>query len=88
MATLPLYVGYVVLFRSVMTIGAALDRENYGVSGPGGLLIAGILGLIFSFILLWDPGFAGLTLVVWTAIALITAGFYSILFSFRLKELS
>lgn len=83
--TLPLYVGFVVLFRSITTIGVSLDRENYG-AGNGGLLWLGILGVFFSFILLWNPAFAGLSLVVWTAIALITAGIYSIYFSFQLKK--
>jgi len=86
--TLPLYIGYAVLFRSIMTIGISLDSENYGMAGSGGLLAAGILGVIFAFILLWNPGFAGLSLVIYTAAALITAGFYSIAFSLRLKKLS
>lgn len=86
--TLPLYIGFVVLFRSMMAIGAAMDIENYGISAPGGLLGLGILGVFFSFILLWNPGFAGLSLVVWTAIALLIAGFYSIVFSLKLRKFS
>jgi uncharacterized membrane protein HdeD (DUF308 family) len=86
--TLPLYIGFVVLFRSFSAIGISLDSENYGVPGKGSLLALGILGVLFSFILLWDPAFAGLSLVVWTAIALITAGIYSIYFSILLKKLA
>jgi uncharacterized membrane protein HdeD (DUF308 family) len=86
--TLPLYVGFVVLFRSITTIGVSLDTENYGTPGKGSLLALGILGVFFSFILLWNPAFAGLSLVIWTAIALITAGIYSIYFSFLLKKLA
>lgn len=88
MTTLPIYVGFVVLFRSSLIIGASLDAENYGKSGSGSLLLLGILGLFFAFILLWNPGFAGLSLVVWTAIALITAGIYGIYFSLLLKKFS
>jgi uncharacterized membrane protein HdeD (DUF308 family) len=86
--TLPLYVGFVVLFRSITTIGVSLDTENYGTPGKGSLLALGILGVFFSFILLWNPAFAGLSLVIWTAIALITAGLYSIYFSILLKKLA
>jgi uncharacterized membrane protein HdeD (DUF308 family) len=86
--TLPLYVGFVVFFRSITTIGVSLDRENYGIPGTGSLLWLGILGVLFSFILLWNPAFAGLSLIIWTAIALITAGIYSIYFSFLLKKLA
>ena len=86
--TLPLFVGFVVLFRSITTIGISLDSGNFGIPGSGSLLWLGILGVLFSFILLWNPAFAGLSLVVWTAIALITAGIYSIYFSFLLKKLA
>lgn len=88
MTTLPIYIGFVVLFRSSLIIGAALDSENYGISGSGSLLLLGILGMLFAFILLWNPTFAGLSLVAWTAIALITAGAYGIYFSLLLKKLS
>jgi uncharacterized membrane protein HdeD (DUF308 family) len=86
--TLPLFVGFIVLFRSVTTIGISLDSENFGIPGSGSLLWLGILGVLFAFILLWSPTFAGLSLVVWTALALIVAGIYSIYFSFLLKKLA
>jgi len=86
--SLPVYIGFTVLFRSIMAIGTALDLDNYGVSGSGAMVGIGILGIFFSFILLWNPGFAGLSLVVWTSIALITVGFYSIYFSFKMKKLN
>jgi len=81
--TLPIYVGFVVLFRSFFVIGAGLDSGN-----NGGLIFLGILGVIFGSILLWDPSLAGLSLVAWTSIALITAGVYGIYYSFQLKKLS
>jgi hypothetical protein len=44
--TLPLYVGFVVLFRSITTIGVSLDTENYGTPGKGSLLALGILAAL------------------------------------------
>lgn len=85
--TLPLYVGFVVLFRSFMAIGAYLDLDNHGLGDVGGLLGIGILGVLFSFILIWNPVFAGVSLVTWTSLALLVAGFYSCFASFRLKKL-
>lgn len=85
--TLALYAGFVVLFRSVMSIGWAIDMKNYGVSDWGGMLAVGILGLLFSFILLMDPIFAGLTVVIWTGIAFMMAGIFSLYLGFRLKNL-
>ena len=85
--TLPIYVGFVLLFRSVFAIGASIDLKNYYVMDWGYLMVIGILGVIFSFILLWNPFFAGITLVFWTALLVIVSGIYSIYFSFKLKKL-
>ena len=85
--TLPFYVGFVLLFRSVFAIGASIDLKNYYVMDWGYLMAIGILGVIFSFILLWNPLFAGITLVFWTALLFIVNGIYSIYFSFKLKKL-
>lgn len=87
MTTLPLYVGFVVLFRSIMAISFSIELRSYGVKPWGWLLLTGILGLIFSYILLWNPVFAGLTLVYWTALALITLGIFSIYFSLQLNKI-
>jgi uncharacterized membrane protein HdeD (DUF308 family) len=87
-ATLPVYVGITVLFRSIMVVGTSLDLRGYGVPGAGNLLVMGMMGILFSFILLWNPNFAGLSLVIWTAITLLTAGIYSIYYSFQLKKLN
>lgn len=85
--TLPLYVGFAVLFRSVMAIGTSVDFSGYGVPGSGSLLFMGVLGVLFAIILLWNPGFAGLSLIIWTAVALLTVGVYSIYYSFQLKKM-
>ena len=85
--TLSFYVGFVLLFRSVFAIGASLDLKDYRVMDWGNLMAIGILGVIFSFILLWNPLFAGMTLIFWTALLFIVSGAYSIYFSFKLKKL-
>lgn len=85
--TLPVYVGLTVMFRSILAIGTSVDLSSYGVPGAGNLMVMGILGTLFSFILLWNPNFAGLSLVIWTAITLLTTGLYSIYYSFQLKKL-
>lgn len=85
--TLPVYTGFILLFRSVMTIVIYFDFRKSGISGLDSWLGIGIAGLIFSLILLWNPSFAGLSLVIWRSIALITVGMYSISFSFKIKSL-
>jgi len=85
--TLPFYVGFVIMFRSMMAISSSIEIKKYGVLDWGNLMAVGILGLIFSSIMLWNPIFAGLTIVIWTGIALITIGSYAIYFSIKLKKL-
>jgi uncharacterized membrane protein HdeD (DUF308 family) len=85
--TLPLFVGFVVLYRSIMAIAWSIELKNYKVSNWGWLLFTGILGAIFSFILIWNPLFAGLTVAVFTGITLITIGIFHVHFSIELKKL-
>jgi len=85
--TLPMYIGIIVLFRSIMAISSSIELKKYGVLDWGNLMGIGILGTIFAFILLWNPLFAGFTLVAWTGISLITIGGYGIYFSIKLKKL-
>jgi len=85
--TLPMYIGFVVLFRSFMAISSSIELKKYGVLDWGNLMGIGILGTIFGFILLWNPLFAGLTLVAWTGIAMITIGGYGVYFAIKLKKL-
>ena len=85
--TLPLFVGFVVLYRSIMAIAWSIELKKYKVSDWGWLLSIGILGVIFSFFLLWNPFFAGLTVAVFTGIALITIGIFHIHYSIDLRKL-
>jgi uncharacterized membrane protein HdeD (DUF308 family) len=85
--TLPLYVGFLLLFRSIGGVSYALDLKDYGVIDWGYLMAVGILGIIFSFILIWNPVFAGATIIFWTGITLIAGGVFSIHLSLKLRKL-
>lgn len=87
MTTLAFYVGFVVLFRSIAAISFALDIKRYGSKNWGGLLAVGILGAIFSFILLWNPAFAGMSIVIWVALSFLFTGLFSIYLAFQLRKL-
>lgn len=87
MTTLPFIIGFFAMFRSIQYVSYALDLKNYGVRSWGWTLFFGILGILFSFMLLWNPVFAGLTIVIWTGMAIITAGFASCVLSMQLKNL-
>ena len=86
--TLPLFVGFVVLYRSILDIAWSIELKKYEVSNWGWLLFIGILGVIASFILIWNPLIAGLSVAIFTGIALITIGIFHIYFSIGLKKLN
>lgn len=87
-ATLPFYVGFVVLFRSIYAIGASIDLKSYKIMDWGYLMAVGVIGVVFSIILLWNPNFAGMTLIFWTAMLFIIAGIFSVYLSLKLKKIN
>ncbi|MGW8121891.1 HdeD family acid-resistance protein [Roseivirga echinicomitans] len=87
-SVLAFYIGFGILFRSIAAISFALDIKRYGSKGWGGLLALGVLGAIVSFILVWNPVFAGLSMVVLIAFSFLFAGLFSIYFSFQLRKLN
>jgi uncharacterized membrane protein HdeD (DUF308 family) len=87
MVTLPFVVGFFVLINSMNALGWAYDLKNLGVLKWGNIAIVAVLGIIFSFILLWNPLFAGLTLVVCTGLAFIFAGIAAIMLSLQLRKI-
>lgn len=87
LSALAFYIGFVILFRSISTIGFALDVKKYGSKQWSGLLILGIIGTIVSFILIWNPLFAGLSIVVLVALNFLFAGLFSIFLSLQFRKL-
>ena len=87
MATLAFYIGFVVLFRSIAAIGFAMDIRKYTSEGWGLLLTLGILGAIISFILIWNPLFAGMSIVILIALSFLFAGLFSIALAFQMKRM-
>lgn len=86
-SVLAFYVGFIMMFRSISAISFAIDIKKFGNRNWIGLLIFGILGTIFSFLLIWNPVFAGLSVVVLVALSFLFTGLFSILFSFQLRKL-
>lgn len=83
---LPLFIGFAILFRSIMSVGWSIRLKKIGIRDWGFLLLLGILGILFSFILLFNPLFAGFTIVFYTAIAFVIAGIIQIVFALRSRH--
>ena len=86
MTTLPLYVGFGVLFRSIAGVSFALSIKDTGAEYQS-LLWLSIGGIILSFLLIWNPGIVGMTLVSITSLIFILLGIIGIIFSLKLKNL-
>ncbi|WP_026451543.1 HdeD family acid-resistance protein [Aequorivita capsosiphonis] len=86
-SVLAFYVGFLLLFRSISSISFAMDLKKYGSKSWGGLLIFGILGAIVSFVLIWNPVFAGMSVVILVALSFLFAGLFSIFLSFQLRKI-
>ena len=84
--TLPFVVGFFVLFASANALAWAYDLRKMGSASWGSIAALGVLGMLFSFILLWNPLFAGLSLVIWTGMAFVFAGIAAIMLSIQLKK--
>lgn len=86
-SVLAFYIGFGILFRSVAAVSFALDLKRYGNKKWGALLALGFLGAIVSFILIWNPVFVGLSIVLLIALSFLFAGLFSIFFSLQLRKL-
>ncbi|MFZ4860571.1 HdeD family acid-resistance protein [Sphingobacterium sp. Mn56C] len=84
--TLPFVIGFYALFKSIQLFSVAFELKAYGTQKWGWVLAWAILGIVFSFILLWNPIFAGLSLVIYTGLSIISIGLASVIVSFQLKR--
>ncbi len=80
------FIGFWLLFRSIMYTVSAFELKSLGVSNWGWTLVFGLLGIIFSFVLLWNPLILGLGLAIWIGFGLIVLGIINILLSFSLRK--
>lgn len=85
--TLPLYVGFMLMLHSFWAIGSAFDLKGYGVTGWQFSLLLGVLGVVFAFLLIWRPAIGGITLVIWTGLALIASGVFNLFLSNNMRKI-
>lgn len=83
---LPYVVGFILLFRSVMLMGFSFDLKEKSILGWGNLLFISILGIIFSFLILYSPVFTTISLAMLTAFTFIFVGIGSVVLSLSLKK--
>jgi len=75
------------MFILPLVVGFAFEEKEAGVLNWGNLAIVSVLSIILSFILIANPIFTGISLVVFTGLAFIFTGISSVILSFNLKKL-
>lgn len=85
--TLPLYVGFMLMLHSFWAIGSAFDLKDYGVAGWGLSLFIGILGVLFAALLIMRPAIGGMTIVIWTGLALVASGTFNLFLSNKMRKI-
>lgn len=87
MAVLPYMVAFYFLFKGFATFGFASDMRKYGDKNWGWLAFSGVLSTAFAIMILFNPSLGGLTIVIFTAFAFFSLGFFNIALAFSLKRL-
>ncbi|MBQ4278455.1 MAG: DUF308 domain-containing protein [Rikenellaceae bacterium] len=86
-ATLPIFLGFWLLFRSFSLIGLGSDMSSAGIGGSGWTIFTAILLLICSIIILAQPYIFGVQMVViWVGISLLMAGISTSVFAVQLRS--
>ncbi len=84
---LPIYVGIVLMFKSIRGMSIAMDLKQYGVkNGAGSLMFLCALGIVFSIFMISNVEFGAFTVVYWTAFSLIMFGFFNITIGVKFKS--
>lgn len=82
-----LYVGFWVMFHAIATIAMSIRMQKMKASGWGFMLLFGILGVILSFLLIANFGFASSFIVTLFSFSLILYGVSRIFHAFSLRKL-
>lgn len=86
-AILPFFVAFWIMFKSFSAIGGAIEFRRWRVKYWWLMLIFGILGIIFTFMIIDNPLIGGLSIVLLTSYAFWSIGIFKIVLAFRLKNM-
>lgn len=87
-ATLPIFLGFWLMFRSFGLIGSGSDLMSMKVPGGGWTIFVGILLLLCSVFILAQPLLFGIeAVVIWVGISFLMAGISMGVFSLQLRGL-
>ena len=87
MAVLPFIVAFWLMFRGFTLCGYSTDLKRYGTKDWGWYLVFGILAILCSMAIIWQPGLGAVTVLYMLSITFLIIGCFRVIFSFELKRL-
>jgi uncharacterized membrane protein HdeD (DUF308 family) len=84
--SLPYFAGFWLMFRSIAVIGRSFDLPTMKRPERLWMLVLGLAGLVFSFMILYNPVLGAFTLVTWTALALMAIGLFYIFLGLHFRK--
>lgn len=79
---LPYMVGFILMFKSIDFIAESIQLSTLKIKGWGWILFAGIITLIFSFMIVFYPLFGVFNIIIWTGLSFMFAGISSFIYAF------
>ncbi len=87
MELIPFIVAFWLMFRGFTLCGYSTDLKRYGTKDWGWYLVFGILAILCSMAIIWQPGLGAVTVLYMLSVTFLIIGCFRIIFSFELKRL-
>ncbi len=87
MSVLPFILAFWLMFRGFSATGYSMDLKRYGTRNWGWYMAFGILAILCSIGIIWQPGIGAFTLVYMIAYALLIIGIFRVMLAFELRSL-
>lgn len=87
MEVIPFIIAFWLMFRGFSSTGYAIDLKRYGTRDWGWYMAFGILAILCSLLVLWQPAVGALYAVYMISFSFLIIGLFRIMLSFELKNL-
>ncbi len=86
MEVIPFIIAFWLMFRGFSSTGYSIDLKRYGTRDWGWYMAFGILAIICSLLILWQPAIGALYAVYMISFTFLIIGLFRVMLSFELKN--
>ena len=87
MEVIPFIIPFWLMFRGFSSTGYSIDLKRYGTRDWGWYMAFGILAILCSLLILWQPAIGALYAVYMISFTFLIIGLFRVMLSFELKNL-